>query len=360
MSYNQPGPYGQQPGNQPGPYGAPPPQGPPPGGPNPYGQGGAPAPPPPGAAHGAGQAYGYPQQPGAPGGYGQPQQPGPYGQQPMPPGQVPGQMPGQVPGQPPYGHLPPPSGSGRKRAPLIIVAVVAALAVVGGAAFFLLRDDAGSIAADDGTRYTLSLPDETGEFHKYDGGGGDGPTEDELAEAGLADMESDDGIYRNMPPDAWEQSGGVWEPGTVTLGVVGLWGEVENPEATVNAMFALATEEAEQEEETEFEMVDSPSDHTDSDAVLKCQIGRGTENDPDLGYRPETTLCVWSDYSTVGLVYYAPMPTLPEGFDPESEETPELSAPEPVSVDDAAEYTRQLRTDSIQEAEGGGDGGSDG
>ncbi len=355
MSYNQPGPYGQQPGSQPGPYGAPPPQGPPPGGPNPYGQGGAPGPPPPGAAPGAGPGYGYPQQPGQPGqpgGYGQPQQPGPYGQQQVPPGQ----FPGQVPGQPPYGQMPPPPGTGKKRTPLIVVAIVAALAVVGGGAYFLLnKDGAGSIAADDGTRYTLSLPDQTGEFHKHDGGGGEGPTDDELAEAGLQEMESDDAIYRNMTADAWEQSGGVWEPGTITLGVVGLWGEVENPEATVDAMFALATEEAEQEEETEFEMVDSPSDQTDSDAVLKCQIGRGIEKDPDLGYVPETTLCVWSDYSTVGLVYYAPMPELPEGFDPESEEVPEFEAPEPISVDDAAEYTRQLRADSVQETEGGGE-----
>ncbi|MGP4111655.1 hypothetical protein ACTWP5_12150 [Streptomyces sp. 4N509B] len=377
MSYNQPGPYGQQPPGQPGPYGGPPqgpppggPPGPPPGGGNPYGPGGTPgAPPPVGGQPGQ---PGHPGQPPGPGyGYPTPQQPGPYGQQPAPPpgqypgqvpGQIPGQIPGQPPGQPPYGQ---PGGGagggGRKNRTLLIgVAVVAALAVVGGGAFFLLGGDDGSIAADDGTRYTISLPDQSGEFFQHESGDGGGPTDEELAEAGLQEMESAEATYLTVDPQAFEEAGGVWEPGTMTLGVVGLWGEVQEPEQAVDALFALATEEAGQEEDVEFELIgDAPSEYTDSEAVLKCQQARGMEPDPDLGYRTEVTLCVWSDYSTVGLVYVAPMPDLPEGFDPNAGEAPEFQAPEPVSTDAAAEYVRQLRTDSIQPREGGGEGSGD-
>jgi hypothetical protein len=354
MSYNQPGPYGQQPPNQPGPYGAPPPQGPPPGGPNPYAQGGAPGAPAPGPA--PGQGYGYPQAPGQPGQppqppYGQPQQPGPYGQQPVPPGQYPGQMP-------PYGA--PQTQGGKNRTAIMVVAIVVALAVVAGGAYFLLGgDDAGTIAADDGTRYSIELPEKTGEFNLLESGGEEGPTDDELRDAGLSpDMESDDGQYLNSSISDYEESG-QWADDSVILGVVGLWGEVKDPEASVDALFALAKDEAESEEGGDMKLVDSPSDHTTEDAVLKCQVGRGTQPDEDLGYVSEVTLCVWADYSTVGLVYYGPLPNMPENWDPMSGEVPEnLEPPAPVSTDQAADWTHQLRADSIQPAEGGGDGGN--
>ncbi|MGP3968991.1 hypothetical protein [Streptomyces sp. 6N223] len=353
MSYNQPGPYGQQPPNQPGPYGAPPPQGPPAGGPNPYAQGGAPGGPPPGPPPG-GSGYGHPQQPGQPAygqpqqpgqpAYGQPQQPGPYGQQPPPPGQMPGQMPY---GAPP----PPPQGGGRKRGLVVGIAIVAGLAVIGGGAFFLLS------GGDDGP-YRISLPETTGEFNLLEKGTEESPSEKELREAGLStDMESQSGQYLNSDKKAYEDQG-TWEDGSSILGVVGLWGEVENPEASVDALFALATEEAEQEEDSAFEMVGEPADYGYSGVSLKCQVGRGTEEDPDLGYSPETTLCVWADDSTVGLVYYGPLPNMPEGWDPQSGQPPgPLEQPEAISTDQAAEYTKQLREDSIQPVEDGGDSG---
>jgi hypothetical protein len=210
-------------------------------------------------------------------------------------------------------------------------------------------EEGGAIAADDGTRYSLSLPEESGEFHKFEDTGEEPPTEEEIRRLGLRDVESGSAEYRNMDPTAGGDT--RWEPGTISLRVAGFWGEVEDPERAVDEMFALAAEgfeEAGEEEGIEIGMMSSSSDFTDSEVVLKCQLVRGDEEDSNLGYALEYPLCVWADYSTLGLVDVVSLPDLPPGFDINSDETPQIEAPEPVSLDDAAEYARQLRTDSIQ------------
>ncbi|WP_326599058.1 hypothetical protein [Streptomyces sp. NBC_01803] len=353
MSYNQPGPYGQQPPQgppgQPGPYGAPPPQGPPPppGGPAPYGQGGAPG------APGA-PGYGYPQQPGQqPGPYGQPQAPGPYGQQ--PPG-----APGQFPGQPPYGQAPPPPpAKGGKRTAIIAIAVVAGLAVIGAGAFFLIGGDeeGGGPSADD-PRYSLAMPDTTGEFTLVPGAEDEFFTEEDLEAAGVSGMEQDTASYMNTDPDAQ-----VPEPGTIVLQTGGAWGEVRDPEAAVDGLFATVGE-GDSGEEFEGELIGEPTDFSDDGAIIKCQTAQGTEPDPDFGYPLEAAICVWGDYSTLGATVILPMPEFPTNFDPNSSDIPEFTAPAPVSLETAAEYTRQLRLDALVEVEGGAtptaDGGNSG
>ncbi|UCM88072.1 hypothetical protein [Streptomyces marincola] len=330
MSDNHPGPYGQQPGpppGQPGPYGAQPPQGPPPGG-GPYGPGGVPGGPPPGGG------YGYPQQPGQPpqppaGAYGYPQQPG--------------QQPGGYPGQPPYGP-PQPGGKPKNKTALIAVAVVAGLAVIGGGAFFLLGDDGGGAPTDDGTSYTLSLPETSGEFQRApDERGSAMLTEEEQAELGLSGMESETGAYTSFDPES-----ATPPPGGVAAIVGGMWGEIEDPEAGIDAMFALTADQA--SETTEGELIGSPSDFSDDQAYVKCQAARGLGVEAELGYEAEAALCVWTDYSTMGLVVLTPTPELPADFDPNADEMPELAAPEPIALDEAAEITKQFRADSVVEA----------
>ncbi|MDT0342761.1 hypothetical protein [Streptomyces litchfieldiae] len=349
MSYNQPGPYGQQPPQgpppgQPGPYGAPPPGAQPPGG-GAYPPAGAPG----------GPGYGFPQQqpgqpgppqpPGAP--YGQPQQPGPYGQQPPPPGQIPGQPA-------PYGPVPPPPGGQRSgnRTAMIAIAIVGALAVLGGGAFFLLGGDDSSGPSDDGTVYTLSLPEASGDFTRLPddgfGSGMDLPDEQEQEAMGLSGMEGETGNYANF--DVTDMTA-VPPAGSLVTMVAGMYGEVADPEAGVDALFALAEEES-LGEDAEADLVGDPSDFSDGDAIIKCQTGRGREEDADLGYVIEAPVCAWADYSTVGLVIFSPMPEYPEGFDPSTGEMPEggLTAPEPLALEDAAEIARQMRADSVVEA----------
>lgn len=343
MSHNQPGPYGQQPppgqqpGQQPGPYGAPPPQGPPPGGPNPYAQGGTPAAP----------GYGYPQQPGPPGPPPPPGQPGSYAQ---PPHQ---QQPGPYPGQPPYGQTPqPPSSGSRNRTALIVVAVAAAVVLIAVTAFFTLGGSGGgdSIGEDDGTRYEVTAPQVSGDFSLVEQPEGSELTDEELAEAGIENMESVNGTYASS---GFDPAAGTPPPdGTVVMGMLGMWGEIEDPETAVDGLFALAADAA--TEDDGAELIGTPSDYSSEEAVLKCQVARGTEPDEALGYPAEVAVCIWGDYSTLGVVHFTPVPGVPAGYDPSSGEVPEYTQPEPVALEDAAEHSRTLRTDALVPVGGSG------
>ncbi|UED86387.1 hypothetical protein [Streptomyces profundus] len=379
MSQNQPGPYGQQPPQgpqpgQPGPYGAPPPQGTPPGGPNPYAQGGAPG----------GPGYGYPQQPGAPGQpgpYGQPQQqPGPYGQQPPPapqpgqypgqpgqpgqfpgqqppgaPGQFPGQQPpGQFPGQqPPYGQPQPSGGGGGNKTLVIVIATVVSLAIVGGLGFFLLSgddDDNGgggggsSAGTDPDSRYVLELPDSFGDYNLADPvqSSEDNFTQEELAEVGLADAEGASAMYLAgislIDASQLEDPAELGSSEVHTMLTMGLWGEIENPEASVDAFLAFGAEEATTSSDMTLhgEPESMNPDGLDG-AVMKCQQGESL--DMFTNEMVPVPVCVWADYSTAGLTIIQKQTG---------------SGTLEMSLEDAAAHTAQLRNASLVEAGGGG------
>ncbi|MFF2373393.1 hypothetical protein ACFVUW_03335 [Streptomyces xiamenensis] len=345
MSQYQPGPYGQQPPQgqpgQPGPYGAPPPPGPPGGAPNPYAQGGAPGAP-------SGPGYGYPQQqpgqpgpppppgaypgqPGQPQGapYGQPQAPGPYGQQP------PQGPPGQYPGQPPYGQVPPPpSGGGNgKKAGIIVgaLAVVAALAV--GGVVLLGGDDEKSETL---VGYSLSFPELTGEFVQIESQESSGMSEEELAQFGLGpDAQGATTNYlAGADPTQLDSMDPTELSNTVLTSMigVGLWGEIENPEATVDALLAYAAEEATNSDDGE--LTGSPETVTPSGlngATMKCQYAE--VEDAFIGEVVQVPICVWADNSTMGFAAF------------QKQQGPETAME--MSIDEAANATAQLRTDSL-------------
>ncbi|MDT0269182.1 hypothetical protein RM844_23115 [Streptomyces sp. DSM 44915] len=370
MSHNQPGPYGQQPPpgqqpGQPGPYGAPP-QGTPPGGPNPYAQGGAPGAP-------GGPGYGYPQAPGAPGQpgqvpgqpgpygqpqqpgpYGQPQAPGPYGQPPQPPGGYPGQ-PGQ-PGQPPYGPPQPAGGGGGNKKLLLGIggAVVIAAAAVG--AYFLISGDDGSgPGSDPDTRYALEFPETFGDYSLAEPPSTTEEfSEEELAQAGLADAEGSSAVYLGGVP-AGEVSGpedlpALGTDATIML-TVGMWGQIDSPEATVDAVLTFGTQELAGDELTLVGEPQSMSPDGLDGAVMKCQ-----EADTESMYTGGTVrvpLCIWADYSTAGFTVFQPLAAGSDGMSME---------PREMSLDEAAAHSAQLRTAALVEAaaQTGGEGTTEG
>ncbi|WEH41818.1 hypothetical protein [Streptomyces sp. AM 2-1-1] len=292
----RPGPYGQQPGpygQQPGPYGQQPPQGGQPG----YGypqqapQGVPPQQPPP--PQGGQPGYGYPQQG---------QQPGPYGQQPPTPpygGQQ--AYPGQ-PGQPPFDQ------PRKKRTGLIVAAAVVALAVIAGGAYLLNSGGSNGDVADSTKGYKITPPASVGDY-KQD------TTE---AEPGAAmtgkDKKDAEAIGIKNPSKVGAQYvSGDMEKNPLTTKMVlleGAWGEVEDPEKAIDGSFKSAATEAALDEEGTGKLVGSPQQVEPAGfegALMKCQdfTMKNPEGDGSVENGPkEMTMpvCIWADYSTVGIV----------------------------------------------------------
>ncbi|WP_432076075.1 hypothetical protein [Streptomyces wuyuanensis] len=278
MSYNQPGPYGGQP-QQPGPYGQPGPHGQQPQAPQP--------------------GYGYPQQPpqGVPPqqpgyGYPQAQQPGPYGQQP-PYGTGPGAYP-----------PPPPSQPGGKKNGLVIGGVVVALAVIAGGVWWF-TSGGGSSVADDGP-HKLTTPETVlTEYKKMAGGGSGGPSDDDF----LKDIEKS-GIKNGKQVEAnWEvkDANNPLAGKLITFG--GAYGEIEDPEAVVDSIFATIEAKSKEDKDAEVELLGSPKEYKPAEldgAILKCQQ---IKSKPDASGAPAAgpkeftmTVCAWGDHSTVAFV----------------------------------------------------------
>lgn len=311
MSYNQPppNPYGQQPPA--GGYGQQPQQGGGYGQPQPgYGQ------PPQGGGYGQPQpGYGYPQQqqqPQAPYGQVPPQQPG-YGQQPY--GQQPGYGYPQQPG--------PPQGGGNKRTGLII-GIVVALVAVGAGVFFVTKGDSGgsgnSAIKNDGKKYKLMTPDTVAtDFTKNDG------SESDMTDKDKSDFEKA-GVQDPHGVGADYKSGSGLTAKSLTF--QGVYGTVSDPNKTVDAAFGQATQE--DSSDGKAELVGSPQtfkpDGLD-DAILKCQAMKYTPNDSNGGPKSFTVpVCIWGDYSTVGVVVVTDAQSILTGKSPSLSDTADVAA----------------------------------
>ncbi|MDG4857815.1 hypothetical protein P8605_06530 [Streptomyces sp. T-3] len=310
MSYNQPGPYGGQP-QQPGPYGQGQPQQP-----GPYGQ--QPQQPGYGYPQQAPQGvppqqpgYGYPQQ-GQPGGYSQPQQPGqPYGQQ-----------------QAPYGQVPPPPGGGGGKKVGVIIAAVVALAAIGGGIYYFTSGGGSSEVADDGKTYKLATPATVvdGQYTKDSSSDSD-MSDDELAaikKAGVKNAKAVSGDYK---------AGDGMTAKSLAFG--GAYGDIEDPEAVVDALFANMKKEAEEDKDTsktKGELIGSPQEFTPDgfeNGIMKCQEAKITNTGGTSGDGPKTMtmpFCAWADHSTVAQVLSFDMSSLSSGKSASMEDTAALAA----------------------------------
>ncbi|WHM38742.1 hypothetical protein [Streptomyces sp. BPTC-684] len=271
MSHNQPGPYGGQP-QQPGPYGQQPPQ-------QPYGQ------PQPG--------YGYPQQPpqGVPPqqGYGYPAQQPQYGQ------------------QPPYGAPVPPPAPAKKKTGLIVTAVVVAVAVIGGGVWFATKGGGGAGNGDVSAStkgYKLVAPDAVGEYKKGPASKSDNEFTDkdkkETAAMGIKDPAQESGSYK-AGGDASNPLGGKM------LMFKGIYGDISDPSKALDAAFAKlqksSDEDKKSSDDTKMELMGSPSAVKPtgfSGALMKCQNAKVTDTKTSKSF--EVPICIWSDYSTLGVV----------------------------------------------------------
>lgn len=276
MSYNQPGPYGGQQPQQPGPYGQQP---------GPYGQ----------------QPGPYGQQPGPQPGYGYPQQ-APQG---VPPQGYPQQQPpygGGYPQQAPYGGGFQPEPPKKSKAG-VIIAVVLAVAVIGGAGWYFTAGGGGSASISADTKgYKLAYPQALDGYTQPPSAkpASDAPLEGEQkakAEAlGVQNPHNAAASYSNSP-------GGKGK----TLSANGLWGEIADPEKTVDAYYANIGVNNKEVEKLGFkyELVDTPTKFTPSGfkgAVMKCAEIKMTatkEVKPGMAKEVKIPSCAWADYSTM-------------------------------------------------------------
>ncbi|MEU8354276.1 hypothetical protein, partial [Streptomyces sp. NPDC048845] len=188
-------------------------------------------------------------------------------------------------GTPPTG-----GGSGRGRTVGIVVgAVVAVAAVVGGAVLFT----GGGPAEDDGP-HKLTTPQKVAEEFDRQGAGKD----DSDLPAGEKDsLQALPGVTDPHPVQAEYQTASKKQ-----MLLTGVWGEVENPEQVIDAMFVVIQKSA--EEQGDVEVLGSP-ESVEPDglgsAVMKCQKFKTTVDDPDVPIdHAELPVCIWADSSTVG------------------------------------------------------------
>ncbi|XQE79687.1 hypothetical protein ACN24L_13390 [Streptomyces microflavus] len=236
--------------------------------------------------------------PGQPGyGYPQPQQPGPYGQQPPTP---------PYGGQPPYGAQPP---QPKKKTGLIVGASVLALAVIGAGVWYFAAGGASNSDVADSTKGYKLTPAAAVDDYKQDpskparSGPLTGKSKSDAEAAGVKDPQQAGADY---------QSGSKDNPLTQKMLLLqGYWGEVEDPAKVINNSFNDA--EAKMREGSngnKVSLVGSPKDVEPAGfdgALMRCQDIKTVNEKADgtLAKGPTeviTPVCIWADYSTVGMV----------------------------------------------------------
>jgi hypothetical protein len=201
--------------------------------------------------------------------------------------------------------MPPAPGGGKKKTGLIIgaVAVVAAIAV--GAYFVIGGGSGGSDVADDGPHKLTTPATVLTDYKKSDAVDSGGFDESDLKDA------EKHGVKGAKDVSAGYQAGDESNPLALQMvNFMGVYGEIDDPEKVVDAMFVNMKEEAAKEPDG-GEVVGSPKSHTPSGldgAVLKCQEIK-TKNDEASPDNPASgpaevsiPVCIWGDHSTLGII----------------------------------------------------------
>ncbi|WP_190012411.1 hypothetical protein, partial [Streptomyces griseomycini] len=240
-------------------------------------------------------------------------------------------------GQAPYGmppQPPAPGGGGGKKAGIVIGAV-AVVAAIGVGAYFVLGGGGGAGGLEDDGPHKLTTPATVlgGEYKKGEGADGGGFNQDDIKEA------EKHGVKNAKDVSAAYQSGDESNPFAMKMvNFMGVYGEIDDPEKTVDAMFAVMKKEASGDEEAE--LVGSPKGFEPSSldgAVLKCQEIKGknsgaTPGDPASGPAEiSMPVCIWGDHSTLAVVM--------------NTDLADAMAGKPADLEKAAELTAKFRKD---------------
>ncbi len=189
----------------------------------------------------------------------------------------------------------------------------------------------GSDIADDGP-HKLTTPATVlgGEYKKGSNADSGGFDKTDIEEA------EKHGVKNAQDVNAGYEAGDETNPLSMKMiNFMGVYGEIEDPEKVVDAMFAELKKNASKDEETEGEVVGSPKEYKPSDlngAVLKCQETKIKNADATSGSAASgpsefsMPVCIWGDHSTLGVVINMDLADAMAGKAADMEKAAELTA----------------------------------
>jgi hypothetical protein len=197
---------------------------------------------------------------------------------------------------------------------------VGAYFVIGGGG----SGSGGSSVADDGA-HKLTTPATIidGQYKKGDGGAAS-----EMTDKDVKDAESW-GVHNPKDVSAAYTAGSGLT--SKNLMFAGVYGTIDDPEKTVDAMFAqMKKESTKDSDSSDGKLVGSPQEFKPDgfkNGIMKCQEVESTES----GKTTRMPFCIWGDHSTLTYVLSYDMASLAAG--------------KSTSMDDAAALTSKVRND---------------
>jgi hypothetical protein len=165
------------------------------------------------------------------------------------------------------------------------------MVAVGAGVFFLTGSGSG---AEDNGPHKLTTPTTVASEYQRQGAGKDDST---MSSSDKEELQQIPGVADAHPVEAEYATDSKKQ-----MLLTGLWGEVEDPEKVVDAMFVVLQKAAADQGDTE--PVGAPQemepDGLDS-AIMMCQKFKVTNDDPSTPVKStEIPVCIWGDSSTVG------------------------------------------------------------
>ncbi|MCZ9337607.1 hypothetical protein NGM37_07425, partial [Streptomyces sp. TRM76130] len=172
------------------------------------------------------------------------------------------------------------AGGGKKAG--LIVGAVAVVAALGVGAYVVLGAGGGADSVADDGAHKLTAPETVldGEYTILsDSGTGDSDATEDFA-SGVENGTSVVGVYSTMDLDSYDPS----DPAALstdfsTLMLIGVYGEIDDPEAALDNFFAKAQTSSAQDSSgsgtTTVELVGEPESVDIDGALMKCQEATG-------------------------------------------------------------------------------------
>ncbi len=205
----------------------------------------------------------------------------------------------------------PPAPGGGKKKTGIIIGAVAVVAALGVGVFFAIgggRGGSGGGLEDDGPHKLTTPATVLSEYKRTskDGATAGSDSTSELEKSGVKNAKSVAGLYNTVDLSDFDPDdpSSAAKLGTAkTLSLAGAYGEISDPEATLDLFFANFEKAAEKESATgsgKPDLVGEPEAADLDGAVMKCQSVKA----PDLLTKKEKTnwFCAWADHSTIAIV----------------------------------------------------------